>query len=305
MRDENKETKVFIHTNDSYHISQENYDWCDVYGNVNANFEFYPKNQYPKQVSLCPSFGIRNYNLLQTVCYSLTNFIRGYELIVRAKSYNKYIKREEQSAYKNIRRHFLNYLKNYKNRLPLEDYYKPVEVQDDYVFFLSTLWYSDEWNKNDEGVNLRRANFIRACKQIKTINFEGGFVGDSTSSSDLYRDCMSEHGLPLQDWLNKTKQSAVVFNTPAFWGCHGWKLGEYLAMGKAIISTPLSNDLPAPLVHGEHIHIVKDVSEQSLKEAVSYICQNKDYRIKLENNAHEYWQKYGTPTASLKLLGIK
>ena len=40
----------------------------------------------------------------------------------------------------------------------------------------------------------------------------------------------------MNEWISKTKQSAIVFNTPAFWSCHGWKLGEYLAMGKCIIS---------------------------------------------------------------------
>ena len=55
-----------------------------------------------------------------------------------------------------------------------------------------------------------------------------------------------------------------------------WDLGEYLALGKAIISTPLFNDLPAPLTHGINIHFVEN-DVDSIKEAVSYIIANPDY----------------------------
>ena len=30
----NKKKKYFIHANDSYHIIREDYEWCDVYGQV-------------------------------------------------------------------------------------------------------------------------------------------------------------------------------------------------------------------------------------------------------------------------------
>lgn len=52
-------TKYFIHTSDSYKLSEDNYNWCDWYGCVNANYTHYPKELYPKLVSLVPSFSIR------------------------------------------------------------------------------------------------------------------------------------------------------------------------------------------------------------------------------------------------------
>ena len=94
-----------------------------------------------------------------------------------------------------------------------------------------------------------------------------------------------------------------MFNTPAFWDCHGWKLGEYLALGKCIVSTKLSNDLPYPLEHGVNIHLVEN-TEEAMREAIEYIISHPDYRHKLERGAREYWEKWGTPAASLNLLGI-
>ena len=210
----------------------------------------------------------------------------------------------ESKALRNLRNYFGLRYRTWKNREPLSSYVCDIPSEDNYIFFLSTLWYSDEWNKNDETVNLRRAHFIRACKSIEGVTFEGGLLGDASSSNEKFADVLATHEEPFGQWIEKTKRSALVFNTPAFWDCHGWKLGEYLALGKCIVSTKLSNDLHYPLEHGTNIHFVED-TEESMREAISYILAHPEYRHKLEKGAREYWEKYGTPEASLKLLGIK
>ncbi len=278
------EKKFYIAGEDSYKITEEIYDWCDVYASVNANHEMTPNRD--KLVSLVPSFGIRVWNKGQTALTALSNAAYFCRLTNGRK--------------------VKTFLGNYKRLLSRPSYsdMTPEASKSDYVFFCSTLWYNDEYNQNDRRVNARRASFIRACKEIDGIKFEGGFVPQKGRSSvELFSDCISETGYPYQTWLQKTKQSALVFNTPAFWNCHGWKLGEYLALGKAIISTPLSNDLPEPLIHGQSIHFVEDRID-SLREAVKYIIGHPDYKERLERGAREYWEKYGTPEKSLDLIGI-
>lgn len=277
--------RYVIACNDSYEIDEELYNWCDVYGSVNANFSKTPEKYHDKLVSLCPSFGVCCWNAPQTIFHALCDWPSS-----------------ESSMKKFFGKH--------KRLLSRPDYWEYLAtdhergVDDNYVFFLSTLWYSDEWNKNDEGVNARRADFIRVCKQLDDVVFEGGLVsqGKDRSSEALFADCLSP-AMSMQEWMEKTKRSAVVFNTPAFWDCHGWKLGEYLAMGKCIVSTALSNDLPAPLEHGKHIHFV-ETSIESMRDAVGFIVSHPEYRKKLEEGAKAYWEQYGTPIASLKLLGV-
>lgn len=302
--DDEIKTKYFIHTDDPYHLNEENYYWCDVYGCVNANFAYYPQNLYPKLISLVPSFAIRKDSLLRCITDTLCVFLFTYNHIINRKEWNKYTQQFECNKWRNIKHYFLRRIKTWINRLPLTAYENTISSKDDYVFFLSTLWYSDMWNKNDEGVNLRRAYFIRACKKILGDKFEGGLLGDSSSSKELFADVLCHNRESFSSWLEKTKQSALVFNTPAFWNCHGWKLGEYLALGKCILSTQLSNDLPYPLEHGVNIHFVEN-TEESMREAIEYILSHPEYRHKLEQGAKEYWNKYGTPEASLRILGVK
>lgn len=286
IREGAKEYKYAISLADSYCINEAVYDWCDVYGSVNANYDKTPEKYHKKLVPLCPSFGVRCWNFPETWLHAIKNWPKsGLTLKKNIGMHKRLISRPLYSDY---------CLKRSSNN-----------KLDNYIFFLSTLWYSDEWNKNDEGVNARRANFIHACKTLDGIVFEGGLVsqGKERSSEGLFADCLSKE-VSMKEWMRKTKRSALVFNTPAFWDCHGWKLGEYLAMGKCILSTELSNDLPVPLEHGKNIHLV-DNDQESMRDAIEYIITHPDYRKKLENGAKAYWEHYGSPVASLKLLGIK
>lgn len=274
--------KYMISCNDSYKVIPELYDWCDVYGSVNANYDCTSEEYHPKLISLCPSFAIR--------CWSPSH--TGWRAIMSLPSCGSNVK-------KHLGKH-----RRLLNRNQYEEYGKPSVPLENYVFSCSTLWYSDEWNKNDERVNLSRAHFIRACKSIEGLVFEGGLVssGKNQSSQDLFFDCFSRP-YSMKQWTDNTRLSVFVFNTPAFWNCHGWKLGEYMSMGKAILSTPISNDLPMPLLHEGHIHIV-DNSQESMAEAIRYLLSHSSYREKLERNIKSYWLEYGTPIASLKRLGI-
>lgn len=294
--------KYYIHTDDTWRIHEADYKWCDVYGSVNTNFKETPKEEYPKLVSLVPSFGICAMSNLKAFGMAIDTFLSAMPTIVKRQEWNKYKNKMDIDIYKNIKHHFGKIYKTQKKRMPYSSYLETCESLDDYIFFCSTLWYDHPDNQNDKGVNLRRAIYMRTCKSIPSVNFDGGFVADPTSSKDKFADLLT-NGVDMSEWIRKTKQSTVVFNTPAFWNCHGWKLGEYLALGKCIISTPLSNDLPAPLEHGVHIHYVEP-TEESIKEAVTYILSNKEYRLKLERNAKTYWETYGTPEQSLHLLGL-
>ena len=275
------EKRYTIDTNDSYRINESLYEWCDVYGNVNTNWTKTPENQQSKLVSLCPSFAIRYTHPIHALPIAIMGVLGTHRPM----------------------RKYLGSWRRMLQRPQLKDYI-PQPTRDNYIFHLSTLWQSDEWNRNNEGVNLRRAYFIRACQELEPeIFFEGGLASSPNNpSAQIFSDCLASR-ISGHACLDKTKESTLVFNTPAYWDCHGWKLGEYMALGKAILSTPLSNDLPAPLIHGHHIHI-SGATQEEMAEAIKYMLSHPNYRHQLEINIHGYWLKYGTPDAALKLLGI-
>jgi glycosyltransferase involved in cell wall biosynthesis len=71
-------------------------------------------------------------------------------------------------------------------------------------------------------------------------------------------------------------------------------MAEFLRLGKAIISLPLSREMPAPVVHGQHAHFI-DGSRDSIREAVLDIVADPDYRRHLEHSARAYYEQYLAP----------
>jgi glycosyltransferase involved in cell wall biosynthesis len=92
-----------------------------------------------------------------------------------------------------------------------------------------------------------------------------------------------------------------VFNSPAVHACLGWKLGEFLALGKAILSLPLSRAMPSPFVHGEHVHYVAD-EEPAMRDAIERLLRDHPYRARLEIGARRYYLEYLSPERAIQRL---
>lgn len=292
MDDSGGKNRYVIDSNDFDTVKEGMYKWCDVYGHCNANYELYPRVKYPKLVSLCPSFGIKCWGVMETLYRLITNLCK---IHFKAKPsvkrlvgrYVKQLFREPYTAYSNCK-----------------------SIKKNYIYFCSTLWYNNAVVNNDDGLNHIRTIFIDACRSVPNISFEGGLVPTRRSRKQKHK--FSQYltrPVSHRDYLNRIKESELVFNTPAFWDCHGWKLGEYMALGKCVVSTTLSNNLPSPINGGKFLFnnylCVVEPQKNDIIEIVKYIISHPEYRRKLSMNLLKYWQEYGTPVASLRLLGIQ
>lgn len=266
--------RIIIDYHDNGNIDRVAYEWCDLYFKVNLDKELC--SNLKKLHPTAPNFSIRVYGSWECLWHAVINYIQSYSRSkVDAKS-------------------FLGSYYRSNQRKTIEEYEHPIATNDNYVFSLSTLWPHDNCVRLS---NPLRATFFRACKSHPDLQFEGGFYVPSGYMNHPqckeYTDVTVDYPYSQNDYLMKTKMSVFVFNTPVVFNCHGWKLGEYLAMGKAIISTPLHYSLPHPLTHGENIHFVNGKDE--LVEAVSLLLTDKCYRKKLECGAHEYYLNYVQP----------
>ncbi len=276
FRVEPEGAKVFVDTQDSSALYEESLDWCDSYAKINVDAGALGGEARSKVLSIGPSFGIRIWGLMRAGTLAAGNFRRSGAMM---------------SGLHAVRELFANYWRQYHYRLPLSAF-EPGRTEDGYVFFLTSLW------RRELGCvrcNEHRAGFIKACRDMAGIRFEGGFAPRPSGYAPGFEALMIDRRYTFPEYLAKVKRSVVAFNTPAVYGCHGWKLGEYCALGKAIISTPLSRELPAPLEHGTHIHFV-DGSVEGIREAIRLIVEDGDYRRRLERNARSYFEKHLAPS---------
>lgn len=279
MRAEPDGPRVIIDTRDTSAVYDEALDWCDVYAKVNPAIEGYPEDETGKVLPIGPSFALRIWDLARAALLAVSNCMRSRRLL---------------RGYGDYREHFADYWRQYHYRLPLEEY-APSASSDGYVFFLSSFW------RDDPACNESRAAFIESCMSDSTIEFEGGFAPRPPGVLGKYEPLAAGRRYPLEEYIEKTVRSAVTFNTPAVDGCLGWKLAEYLALGKAVISTPIQRKMPARLISGTHIHFV-DGSRESLAAALELLVQNRDYRENLERNARAYFLEHLAPRRCIERI---
>ena len=246
--------------------------------------------EYDKVIAIGPEFGITLGSRFSTIISCLKLFLKGRKY--SSISFKGYLR---DYLYTNIRRR------------PIEAYECETKVRHNYIFHASTLWYN-KFAATD--TNMYRGEFLKACKKAG-INIEGGLfyvngksvlkeMPDYTKYKEEYKDFVYESRLSMDDYIRKTKESVVVFNTPSVCECHGWKLAEYLCMGKAIISTPLTREMPAPLEHGKHVHFVNSVDE--IYDAVVKINSDELYRKQLEEGARKYYDQWIAPEVVIQRL---
>ena len=219
--------RVFVAANDHETTDAEALAWSDRYGQVNLPlYDPLPANL----LALGPSFGIRWHGRGTVLLYVVRSGLR-----LRSPRLTMAMLRD--------------YDAHQRDRAPL-DCYTPQPSDPDYLFFRATAW------RGHDRVNQLRADLLSAARRSPGLVVDAAFVEARADPRSLTH----------REYLERTKQSVAVLNTPALHGCLGWKLGEFLALGKAIISLPLTRRMPSPLRHGIHVHYV-DGSQESVTDA--------------------------------------
>jgi hypothetical protein len=263
------ERKFVIDAWDKSIVNEWWWKWSDVYGKVNLSLD----TTISKVVPIGPGFATKAWGIVSIA-----------SALMRSAGWG-----EKRSSLD----YAGGFLRQWYRRLPLTALV-PGPSDPSYVFALHHYW------PGEPDVNELRARFMRMTKASDQVQFEGGFVFSDHGQMSGHDDLLHRR-VSYRRWLQQTRCSAAVLNTPGVSGCLGWKLGEYLALGKAIISTPIERRLPADLEHGTHIHIV-DGSEDSMREAIQRITRDGRYRLRLEINSRAYFDRYVDPRAAIQRL---
>ena len=289
MYEDGREVKVFVDTNDQNSIYESFYDWCDVYAKINTSEVDLSKS---KILAIGPSFGVKLWDPFTTICKFVLNYIKVF------KAKDKYLVP--------VTTYLKDYIYTFWRRSDYEKYAGGGFVDDkNYIFAMSTLWYD---NVSLQTVNKYRGEFIRISQRLYPT-FEGGLFYIPNVERDFppyvrykeeFKDVLATERISMQAYIRGTRRSAVAFNTPSVCLCHGWKLAEYLAMGKAIISTPLSNVMPGEFVDGVHYRCCGDVA--TIEDVMKELRADESKRESLKQNAKAYFEEYLSPCAVVKRI---
>lgn len=257
--------RFLIDSYDSSEVDPEELLGVDRWFKVNYSEEIcakLPDRERAKVVPIGPSFGIRGLSVV-----SLPGVLAAVACLVPARA--SFLE-QTKGLYRQTR-----------YRRPL-DFYERDAREDGPVFFAGSLW------RKEAAINAQRVRIIGVCREVFGDRFEGGMAPRRDGWSP-YPHTQMPRRLEPEVYFAKVSRSPLAFNTRGVLDCFGWKLAEYMAMGKAIISTPWFSKPPAPITHGLHVHLVReDLSD--LRDAVDRILGDESYRARLKAGARSYYR---------------
>lgn len=265
------ERLIVIGSDDKKDFSKILYDQSDVFGKVNTDNGLLLK--YKKLVCLGPNFGIGDIDKI--VLKSL--FKQLHEKSFNFDEWRKVFKRSSYATYDSINRNFA--------------------TRENYLFYLNF-----PWKKHSDLTTFRKEIIIQLQELEKesVFKFEGGFSKRRLGYFEGLKPYSTNKVYSHKAYLRNIKKSQVVINTPAVHACLGWKLGEYLKLGKAILSFPIGNAMPGEFTVGKHYHQVEDIKK--ISDELQYLYKNDAYRNSLERNALAYFNEYLSPTKVVSRL---
>ena len=128
------------------------------------------------------------------------------------------------------------------------------------ILFITRLWDPAEpvvqtdselvrqWGE----INEMRMLLVRKLRAAFPEQFIGGIQDSPFAQTQCPDLILSEHSTWKRIYLHRMKHSEICIASIGLHQSSGWKIAEYLAAGRAIVSEPLCYEVPGPFQAGEN-----------------------------------------------------
>jgi len=177
---------------------------------------------------------------------------------------------------------------------------KPDEPAKEQILFLTRVYSPDEAPGVPPGqlkdLNEMRSNIIRVLKKSFGDYFIGG-IARSEFAKKYYPDCITSEDTGKKNFMNLVKRCLIAVTTTGLYNSTGWKLAEYMAASRCIVSERPIYDLPVPLQEGRH-YMPFSTPDECVK-ACEELFNDQDLAIRMRRNNHDYYSNEIHPSALL------
>jgi hypothetical protein len=137
-------------------------------------------------------------------------------------------------------------------------------------------------------INTMRAECIQLLRKELGPYFYGGFVRTRHAIAHYPSLLLPDHSFSAKpQYLAALRSFPICIATTGLYGSIGWKLAEYVAFSKAIVSERLNYTVPGPFRHGTH-YLEFSSPEQCVHNAVTLMSDHALRCSLILNNAHYY-----------------
>ncbi|MCG8769884.1 hypothetical protein [Tenacibaculum finnmarkense] len=189
-----------------------------------------------------------------------------------------------------------NIKKAKNNRFYSNDFeFYPVRHKTNKILFLTRLWDPNEVSlehlkQERELINKNRINFIKSCKAEFGDNFIGGIQYDNFSKKNGKDLLMPSSMTNKRNFMQTVKESNICISTKGLHDSIGWKFAEYVAASRAIITEPLSYELPGDFNNNENYSTFKSTND--LMTNISELLGDNNKMENMMYNNYEYYNNY-------------
>jgi hypothetical protein len=143
-------------------------------------------------------------------------------------------------------------------------------------------------------INEARAQCIRLLRRALGDRFLGGFSQNAFSLRHYPDLVIANRDMTTQaSYVEIMKRHTICIATTGLHGSTGWKLAEYVACSRAILSEPLLFEVPGEFSEGRNYLLF--TSPEECVERAQELISNKELRSRLMTNNALYYQSYVRP----------
>lgn len=147
-----------------------------------------------------------------------------------------------------------------------------------------------------ESMNQTRAHCIRVLKKEFGQHFVGGFLWDEYTK-ERFRDCLLQDNTLARkhNYMHLLREFPIGIATTGLHGSIGWKLAEYVASAKAIVTEKLNYRVPGPFANEQNY--LDFVTPDGCVDAAARVFDDHHLRCQLMINNYRYYHAYVRPDA--------
>jgi hypothetical protein len=172
--------------------------------------------------------------------------------------------------------------------------YYPTKHDANRILFMTRLWdpgeaKSEASKYHREHINNVRVQCIEACRKEFGKYFTGG-LSKTGYTQERYKSLLVPQQLTNKfNYLNAVKEHSICIATTGLHDSIGWKMAEYVAASRAIVSEPLHFELPGnfekDVNYLEFEHVDQLVSKlQTLLQSQKTVLQMMESNFRYYNN---------------------
>ncbi|HMW70108.1 MAG: hypothetical protein KF854_12790 [Nitrospira sp.] len=178
----------------------------------------------------------------------------------------------------------------------------PINNQDPQVLFMARAWdpsgegieLSTEQKVERREINETRARCIDLLRKEFGSRFYGGFAR-TAYAMDNYGHLLLGDALVSgkKNYIALLRQYPICIATTGLHGSIGWKMAEYVAFSKAIVSEKLRCEVPGNFDNGKN-YFEFSTPEECLQETTK-LFENRELRSKMMQTNWMYYQSHLAP----------